>query len=148
MKTKLIAATTAIALGAAFCIPQPAQAGDKEIAAAFAGLAAAAVWFNHHQASEREQAYEAVPVRHGYTPSRRGTVTYQRPPAYHPARGRSDGRGSTYRRCAPPRGPVIRYYGPNKRVCQPRVHGRPASLQVWSPRRRAWVTVGRHPSIW
>lgn len=141
MKTELITAAMVITLGAALFVPQPAQAGDKEIAAAFAGFAAAAAWMNHHQQSEREQACEVVPARHGYMPAQRRGI------AYSPSR-RYPARGSTYRRCAPPLGPVVRYSTPQRRVYQPRVHGHPAYVQVWSPRRRAWISVGRHPSIW
>ena len=173
MKTRMIATITIATLGIALCTPQPAQAGDKELAAAFVGFAAAAAWMNHHQASERQEAYYHAMPR--YTSSRCGTITYRQSYGRHGVTtyrrsharygtstyGRSRGRQGTtvhgrscsccqpkYKTRRSHRAPIVRSIGRGKRLYQVPVHGQPALLQRWSSRRNAWLTIGRRPSIW
>jgi hypothetical protein len=54
----------------------------------------------------------------------------------------------TFRDCSQDYDPVIIDTADGRRLYQPRIHGHPAFIQVWSDYHGEWIIVSQHPSIW
>ena len=118
--TRIMTPIIALAIVAAFCcIPQTAEAGDKEWATAGKILTGLVV------------LDALTDANHRYYGTRPANVRYDRPP-------------QTYRR-----DPVIRYVEcGTRRIYQPRIRGHVAYVQRWSSCDNNWVTIGTCESIY
>lgn len=145
MKTKWIAGLMIAGLCGTILVPAPALAGKKEWATAgkiLTGVMAVQLLSNCGSRYERE----TVVVHKQPTVIRYAS---RRPTRYRHDRARS------YRSpCRPTRtgghrsNLVVINQGPDRRVCQPRIHGHPAFVQVWSECDNEWINIREHPSIW
>ncbi len=156
-----IAAVTATTLGAHVMMPTDVHGGQSEWATAgkiLTGVVAARVIMNHGR-HHRQHNYR----HHGY---RRSCHQHTRTQVYHvsppPVVHHTTVHHTTYHNPCPTTtihhhhvhqpcietGPVIIYRDSHQRVYQPRVHGHPAFVQVWSDCERRWVNTQTHPSVY